>query len=95
MFISTTEIITKVSNFKEYLDNLNTEYKNLNTQTQELKKGWKGTKADVFYEYMEQKYLPALTAAISAMEKYANYLDRIPYVYQKMDEDYNAASVEV
>jgi len=90
MFINTTNIVTNINNYNNEIASLESEYKKINNQVQELKKGWKGIKADAFFSYYEKTYLPALKTAIDDLKKYSEYLTKIPVTYQKLDDSYSS-----
>ena len=94
MFINTTEIGNNITALKENVKTLTSEYNKINGQIQELKKGWGGTRADAFINYMEKEYLVSLDDSIKKINNYIEYLSKVPATYSLLDECYNA-TIEV
>ena len=95
MNINTIEINTAITNLTSHLDDLRSEYKKIASQITGLKNSWAGLKADAFYDYMENIYLPAFETAINNMNKYIEYLNRIPNTYRLLDDCYHDSGIDI
>lgn len=93
MNINTTKIKSDATNLKAEIDLINAEYKKIKPILTNLKKGWEGSKADAFFESMEDTFLPEFEQAIKLMRNYYKYLTNIPTVYETLDSSYSTKKI--
>ena len=95
MEIQANSIKKEAGKIKDFISDLESEYKKINTTVEELKKGWKGNKADEFYKKMDGVYLPDLKKSIEELKKYYDFLSNVPKAYETFDESYKNKKIEV
>ena len=95
MEIQTGLIKKDAEKINKFIGDLESEYKKINSTITELKKGWKGNRANEFYKDIDEKYLPELKKSIDKLKDYYEFLSKVPGAYEILDENYKNKKIEV
>lgn len=89
------EIQAISSNILDNANYLNDEIKKLNDVIEKINIAWEGADALEYIEAMRFKYVKGLEYLTDMVERYGNYLGKIPDAYTLLDESFENRKINV
>ena len=95
MRINTGDINSKAKNLSMYIMSVKSEKNKLNSLISDINDAWKGTKATEFTTNLKDSYIKELSELEENLEKYHEFLSKVPGAYEALNNDYASKKINV
>ncbi len=95
MRINTGDIKNKANNLSVYVIAVKSEKNKLNSLIADINDAWKGKKATEFITNLKDTYIKELEKLEEILEKYHEFLSKVPRAYETLDEEYASKNINV
>lgn len=95
MRINTASIMNKANNLSVCIVEVKNEKNRINRLISDINDAWKGKKATEFTTNLKEKYVDELSKLEEILEKYHEFLSKVPRAYETLDEDYASKNINV
>ena len=86
--INKTQIAKIGYELNEQAEEIERQQKNINNIINDLSNAWRGTDYNTCRSIVEEKLLPGLNKASTAIDDLGNYLRKVPATYDSLDNKY-------
>ena len=93
--IDTDYLKSDATNLSSSVEDLNIETSKLNTTLDDNRDGFQGDRGTNFYEVLTANYITDLNNLVSDIEKYQEFLSKVPGAYELLDEEFGNKQIDV
>lgn len=95
MRINTEEVSSISNNINASINSIKDQINKLYSLIPNISDAWEGEREQKFVNIYENIFLTKLKELESDLEKYENFLKRVPKSYSMLDEEYGNKNIEV